>query len=552
MIKKLDQLLIRSFIPPFIVSYSIAIFVLVMQVLWLYIDDIAGKGLSAWLIIELLIYRSMALVPIALTLGMLIASVMTLGNLAERYELSSIKSAGVSLWRTMIPIVAFGTVICLFSMYTSNTLIPISNLKFGSRMFDIQQKQPTLQLESGTFNYDIQGYAINFKEKSKDGRELKDVLIYDHTSTISGDMSHIVAESGEMFLVLDGRILIMRLKNGYQYLDQRPKSGRERGQYPFARTYFEEHEVRFDLGEWERTNPELFNRNRQMMTTEQLLEAIDSIGTRIDKRTKELSNYVSGYFHFEELDSTFLEPQEELPPGIPEAVIDSIKNARKPLTNTSPITAENKTGIDTEMAGQALLAQKKIRSERVSGGTPYIQILEPPATEWKDLMSSFKLADQRNLKTKVKTSLRSMANQAESAERSVDRMKISKIKHIYDMHMKYSMAVICIIFVFIGAPMGAIIRKGGFGYPILVSIIFFIVFVVLMIFCRKFAEAYFITATFAAWLPCLILFPIGLFLTFMAMRDSKIMDVSKIGASISSFFNRIIALGKKKDHETDA
>ena len=167
-------------------------------------------------------------------------------------------------------------------------------------------------------------------------------------------------------------------------------------------------------------------------------------------------------------------------------------------------------------------------------------------------MSSFKLADQRNLKTKVKTSLRSMANQAESAERSVDRMKISKIKHIYDMHMKYSMAVICIIFVFIGAPMGAIIRKGGFGYPILVSIIFFIVFVVLMIFCRKFAEAYFITATFAAWLPCLILFPIGLFLTFMAMRDSKIMDVSKIGASISSFFNRIIALGKKKDHETDA
>lgn len=555
MIKKLDQLLIRSFIPPFIVSYSIAMFVLVMQVLWLYIDDIAGKGLSAWLIIELLVYRSMALVPIALTLGMLIASVMTMGNLAERYELSSIKSAGVSLWRTMMPIILFGTVVCLFSMYTSNTLIPISNLKFGSRMFDIQQKKPTLQMEAGTFNYDFPGYAIHFKEKSKDGRHIKDVLIYDHTSTISGDMAHIAAKSGEMFMALNGRLFIMRLKDGYQYLDQRPKSGRERGKYPFVRTSFDEYEVRFDLGDFElkRTNPELFNRNRQMMTTAQLLEAIDSISIRIDKRTKELSNYVSGYFNFEGLDSTYLEEQE-IPEDLPASVRANIETATKEAADTNPIiNPEAKSSFDAQNGGKAILAAKKDKQERsIGGGTPMEQILDIPPNEWKDLMVSFKKADQRNLQTKIKTSIRSMMNQAESAERSVDRMKISRIKHIYDMHMKYSMAVVCIIFVLIGAPMGAIIRKGGFGYPILVSIIFFIVFVVLMIFCRKFAEAYYITAAFAAWLPCIILLPVGLFLTYKALKDSKLMDVAKIASNVGSFFQSLLHLGKKMSHEANA
>lgn len=550
MIKKIDQLLIRSFIPPFIISYSIALFVLLMQMLWLYIDDIAGKGLSAWLIMELLIYRSMSLVPIALTLGMLIASVMTMGNLAERYELSSIKSAGVSLWRVMRPIIFFGTIVALFSMYTSNTLIPISNLKFGSRMFDVQQKKPTLQMEAGTFNYDFQGFAIHFKDKSSDGRSIKDVLIYDHTSNLSGELSHIVAERGEMFTAMDGRLFIMRLKNGYQYLDQRPRSGRQRGKYPFVRTSFDEYEVTFDLGEFElaRTNPELFNRNRQMMTTSQLTEAIDSIAKRIDMRAKEFSNYTSGFLHFESLDSTYIEPPQ--PEDIPAYALPRTSNDTTILIQQNPRIDSLRKAIRSEQAdpqagGQALVEKDKIASKRaVGGGTALEQVLDSPPAEWNNLMASFTKAEQRNLIAKVRTSIRSIVNQAESAERSIDRMRISRIKHTYDMHMKYSMAAVCIIFVFIGAPMGAIIRKGGFGYPILVSIIFFIIFVVLMIFCRKFAEAYFISATLAAWLPCIILLPVGFFLTYKAMQDSKMMDITVIATRISSFFKSLLQKNK--------
>ena len=550
MIKKIDQLLIQSFIPPFIISYSIALFVLVMQMLWLYIDDIAGKGLSAWLIIELLIYRSMALVPIALTLGMLIASVMTMGNLAERYELSSFKSAGVSLWRIMRPIIFFGTIVCLFSMYTSNTLIPISNLKFGSRMFDIQQKKPTLQMEAGIFNYDFQGFAIHFKDKSNNGRTIRDVLIYDHTSNLGGELTHIVAESGEMFTAMDGRLFIMRLKNGYQYLDQRPRSGQNRGKYPFVRTSFDEYEVVFDLGEFElaRTNPQLFNRNRQMMKTSQLIEAIDSIEERINMRTKEFSNYTSGFLHFESLDSTYLDPPE--PEDIPDHVPDDsdtviVVNDTRSLSGDSLMAAKNQAKLNREGGGTPLVGNKKlIQNRKVGGGKPMEQVLDSPPEEWTNLISSFGKADQRNLISKVRTSVRSIVNQAESAERSVDNMRINRIKHIYDMHMKYSMAVVCIIFVFIGAPMGAIIRKGGFGYPILVSIIFFIIFVVLMIFCRKFAEAYFISATLAAWLPCIVLMPVGLFLTYKAMQDSKLMNITRVIGRIGDFFR---SLSRKKE-----
>lgn len=559
MIKKIDQLVIKSFVPPFMIAYSIALFVLLMQMLWLYIDDIAGKGLGPGLILELLFYRSMSLIPIALTLGMLIASVMTLGNMAEHYELSSIKSAGVSLWRTMRAMVIFGTVIALFSAYCSNTLIPISNLKFGSRMFDIQQKAPTLQMEAGTFNYDFQGYAIHFKSKSKDGESIQDVLIYDHSSDASGQVLQIVAEKGEMYTVQDGQYFIMRLYNGSQYLDQRTRSSSSaKGKYPFMRVGFEEWEKVFDLTAFnlERTNPELFNRNRQMMTTNELLGAIDSIAIRVDKRTKELSNYFSGYLTYEKLDSTYIEIPEEKERYKPKLEYMGADTTSTD-TNQGPSALSPKTAVgeDSKSVGAAIQAsinkkssaQKKVVSRQSGGGIAYQQHMDEPLAEWSNFMDGFAVDDQRKIYTKAKNSLRSMKNQSESADRSVERMKISRVKHIYDMHMKYSMAAVCIIFVFIGAPMGAIIRKGGFGYPILVSIIYFIIFVIMMIFCRKFAEKFYITGLVAAWIPCAILLPVGIFLTYKAMQDSKLMNLDQIGKRVSDLFSFL-----KKKPKTDA
>jgi len=251
-------------------------FVLLMQILWLYVEKIAGKGLSPLTVMELLLYRSISLIPMALPLGILIASVMVMGGLAERYELSSIKSAGVSLLRIMRPLLIFGFFASVFSVYCNNTLIPLSNLKFGSRMFDIQQKKPALRMEPGVFNYDFQGFAIRVGSRAEDGRTIRDVLIYDHSEELAGRMSMIVAEEGEMFPTPDGKFFGMRLRNCHQYMEQRASTND--GEYPFIRSFYSRYEKVFDLSEFQlqRTNEQLFKRNRQMMSASQLAVAVDS------------------------------------------------------------------------------------------------------------------------------------------------------------------------------------------------------------------------------------------------------------------------------------
>ena len=160
MLKQIDKLLVTSFVPPFVATFFIALFVLVMQALWLYIDEIAGKGVGFFLLVELVAYMSVSMVPLALPIAMLISSVMVLGNLAEDYELSSMKSAGVPLLRIMASLIAVASLVSVGSFFIANNLIPVSNLKFKSRLYDIRRSKPTLNMEEGLFNDDFQGYAI--------------------------------------------------------------------------------------------------------------------------------------------------------------------------------------------------------------------------------------------------------------------------------------------------------------------------------------------------------------------------------------------------------
>jgi lipopolysaccharide export system permease protein len=516
--KKIDRLVISSFIPPFIVAFSIAMFVLLMQILWLYIDDIAGKGLGPLLILELLAYRCMSLIPMALPLGILIASVMVMGGLAEHYELSSMKSAGVSLIRILRPLLIFGVFAVFFSVYTSNTLIPKANLKFGSRMFDIQQKKPALSLEVGTFNDDFQGYSIHIGEKAGNGVDVSDILIYDQTKINTGELTTITAKEGQMFATEDGSIFVMKLQDGYQYVEQRQRSHHNNTPYPYIRTEFDTWEKMFDLTEFalDRTNPDLFKTNRQMLSSEQLVEAVDSISRKIKEREVELSNYLSNYLTGEAMDSSFLTIET------PKTNIDSVdaKQGANDIDSMAPAPALE--------AREVTFAEAKISAGRGSGGQEIRREMDKPVIEYETFAGTFRPTDKESLYRKVRTFARSILNQAESASRTLERMRESRVKHQYDLHMKYSMAVVCIIFILIGGPMGAIVRKGGFGYPILISIIFFMLFVILTIFCRKIAESFVLPAVAAAWLPCIILFPVGVILTRKAMNDSKLITTGNL------------------------
>ena len=563
--KKIDRLLITSFVPPFFVTFMIAMFVLVMQVLWLYIDDIAGKGLGFFLIMELLAYKCVALIPIALPLAVLISSVMVLGNLAERYELSSFKSAGVSLLRVLRPMIFFGIFTVGLSFFCSNNLIPVANLKFGSRMYDIQRQKPSLRLDAGIFNDDFDGYAIHIGKKDPDGKTIEHVLIYDHTDATKGRLSQILAESGEMYATPDGSYFVMNLKKGHQYIETEPSISSGGRSYPFVRTNFDSWTKVFDLSEFQlnRTNEDLFKSNRSMMTSGQLSEAVDSLGGKILRRQKGLSNQISGYFSFMKPDSAFInlpDSEEEDEPADAQAAQNAVASA--PASDTTTTPAEDTTRATASLAAdstqatadtskpkkliltsdRAIAEYNKRKAEqppaKIYEGKPLEQVRDKPLEQDTSFVQLFKKADQRRLFNKAKSVARSIHAHSESAERSLDRLLETRVKFIYELHTKYSMALVCFIFVLIGGPMGAIVRKGGFGYPILIAIIFFMLFIVLTIFCRKIAESFVLPAAMAAWIPCGLLFPIGLLLTIKAMNDSKVLNPDRLASFFSKLFKR--------------
>ena len=546
--KQLDKLLAKSFVGPFIVTFAIALFVLLMQILWLYLDDIAGKGLSFFLIMELLAYKCVGLVPLALPLALLISSVMVLGNLAEHYELSSFKSAGVSLLRVIRMLVLFGSIGAAVSYLCSDYVIPAANLQFGARMYDIQQKKPTLNMEPGVFNEDFNQFTIRLGDRDDDGRGISDVLIYDHTKANVGELSQITAADGEMYTANGGTDFVMRLFDGHQYVEQRP-GGRNGQQLPFLRTSFRSYTKVFDLSEFllERHAASLFSTNRSMLSTWQLRAGVDSIDTEIAVRKQGLSNHLVAYLPQLPRDTVQYDsfiPEEDYaadlyqPDSLRQATEDSMRvadsifqsreTAYRPAGAVAPPSDRPDTGdpearILRRVANETASERYESERKRSALGHPLVVNAQP----WPGiyaLMDTLTSEDRQRVYNRARTAVRAVTGQAQSTLRLLPGIMESRVKHIYDMHMKYSMAVVCIIFVFIGAPMGAIVRKGGFGYPILVSIIFFVIFIVLTIFCRRLAESFVVAPAMAGWLPCVILFPVSLWITFSAMNDVKLLN----------------------------
>ncbi len=565
-LKRIDRMIVQAFVPPFFVMFLIAAFVFIMQTLWIYIDDIAGKGLGMLEIVELLAYKCVSVVPMSLPIAVLIASVMVLGNSAERYELSSMTSAGISLLRVMMPIMLFALGATLTSYYCSNNLIPAANLKFGSRMFDITNQKPTLRLDDGAFNDAFEGFSIFIGEKASDGHRIKNVLIYDQSSHRKDQINQIVAEDGEMFTSPDGRFFVMKLNNGTQYVEVQPGSSSRNNNQSFVRTSFKEWTKVFDMSQFEikHSDEELFKQNRSMLSIGQLQVAIDSIGGRMDRREKTFAANVAMAFYLMQDDSILVgnaETPEELRAqdslrarlrvreqsakaqedtlaakrqrNIPKVAAEALKNQEK----TKFTYPESPLGIKGSTGGRS--QQNRADTATASAN----ENLKKPTElyDFPTLKAYFAArpdSERQRVYDRARSFTRTLLSQAESAQRSLDSMDESKIKHVYDLYMKYSIAAACFLFVFIGAPMGAIIRKGGFGYPILVSIIFFIVFIILTIFCRKIAEAHFLPAAVAAWMPSVVLFPIGVFLTYKAMNDSQLLDIDRYTEVIQRFFRK--------------
>ena len=531
--KKVDKLLLTSFIGPFIVSFGIALFVLVMQFLWLYIDEIAGKGVSIFILLELIGYLSISTFPMALPIAVLIASVMVLGNMAERYELSSMKSAGISLLRIMRSLIFVAAGIAFFSYVCSDFLIPIANLKFKSRLYDIRKQKPALTLEKGIFNEDFRQFVIRIGDKAKDGETITDVMIEDQTNGGRLKFNQILADSGQMFTTRNKRYFVMNLYNGAQYQEPSPQGKTGPQRYPFVRTNFKSWSKVWDLGEFDmnRTDEDRFKSQRSMLSMTQLRKNLDSLYQEVDQTRQGTADDLMA-----NLKRLARRVQAD---SMAASKVDAI--SRDSLKASDTLAGTTNPSISKIIRNSRRTVVAPPEPPKPAGPILPEQELQKPLQEYQSLEETFK-KDSRELLMKNALA-QSRTNQVllERRMEQISSRRKEAVKTGYELYTKYSFALVCFIFLFIGAPMGGIIRKGGFGYPILVSIIFFVTFIMLTIMCRKLAEAYILTPFWAAMAPCIALVPIGTFLTRRAMNDAQMFSTDRLDRILLKLRRRIEA-----------
>jgi len=475
MLKRLYLLVIKSYIGPLILTFFISEFVLMMHFVWLYIEDLVGKGLEWTIIAELLLYASAGLVPMALPLAILLASIMTFGNMGEHYELTAMKSAGISLQKIMTPLIILSVVISIGIFFFSNIVLPYTNLKAGSLLYDVSHHRPELNIKPGIFNTDIAGYRIKIKEKKPNSPIMYDFMIYDHTEK-RGNTKVTLADSGKMEITDDQKFMIVTLYNGNSYEEMKEKRGRNK-KYPSHHDEFEKQTIIFELesSDLERTDEALFKHNYQMKNLKQLSYWEDSLQQQLDD--KKLS-FIKGM------------------------------NRSKYFRYTRKISNYSDTA---QLIRDSILRKIQPKQLKVIYNLDSLYNSFDARTKHKVLEVAVGYAE--NSKKQI------IANQKDFYSK---RKNIQK--HRAAWHEKLTLSFACLIFFFIGAPLGAIIRKGGFGLPFLVSIVFFLSYYVVTIMGKKFAVEGNWMAWQGMWLSSAFTLPMGVFLTYKATTDSVIFN----------------------------
>ncbi len=532
-LKKIDRMLISAFIPPMVLSFLIALFVLTMQFFWLYIDEIMGKGVGFFQIIELISYLTVSFVPLALPMGVLLASVMVFGNMGERYELSSIKSAGISLIRIMLPLVFLTLFISIISYAASNYVIPKANLKFLTRLYDIRRQKPALAIEEGVFNDDFYGYSIFVGKKQSDKNTIENVIIYDQNK--ASDLLKVTrANRGKMYTTDKGKRFVMELYNGEEVEEQAPqyKEG-GRKNYPLMRTRFDKYIKSFDLEEFEinNTDENRFSDNQKMLTNGQLLVQIDTIDKQIENGEKKVGLGVSKLF-----DTSFSKKLDK--PVVQDSFAIEIPDTTDIVNDSIPVDGK----IPSEDSVSKKIQVKSLQAPKINLATIMIDSINKA----RGVVSSFNQSPEsqdsivldlqalqqvnhfyelirNDKKAKLFKETGSAANLVQSEIINVlytlRSFKKKQILYWQQFYQKFTLALACLIFLFIGSSMGAIVRKGGFGYPLLIAIIFFIVYIMASKMFEKLTDSFVLPVGIGMWLTSLLLGIVGIFLTYRASKD---------------------------------
>jgi len=476
-VKKLHLLVIKSFIGPLILTFFFVIFVLLMQFLWKYIDDLIGKGLEFSIIGEFLLYTSASLVPLAMPLAVLLASLMTFGNLAENLELLAFKSSGISLVRIMAPVIVISAVISVGAFFFSNNVMPVTNLKMRSLLYDIQQQRPEMTIKPGIFDNTMEGYSIRIGDKDSRTSLLKDILIFDHTEK-HGNVRVTIADSGYMKMSADEKHLLLTLYNGRSYFELQKQKQDERHikSYPLRRDRFTQQEMIIEMTGFglNRSDEKLFRNSYSMLNLSQLHHFDDSLTTEIDGILNKFENTINQSLTAKSKGILLKKSVLQL---------DSVKSAKDP----------EEFQIQKLHVDSVFVELNKLKRRRA-------------------LTQAINFARNNKSVTTSNTG---------TADWKWSRLRRYQI----EIQRKFTLSILCLIFFFIGAPLGAIIRKGGLGMPVIVSVLFFLIYYVIAMTGEKFVRESILPPFAGMWIATFILVPVSIWLTYKAANDSVIMNI---------------------------
>lgn len=493
MFKKLDKLILKAFLGPFIITFFITLFVFMMQILWKYIDDLVGKGLDFFTLARFLVYASATLVTLALPISILLSSIMTFGKLGESFELVAIKSSGISLLRFMRPLFLISLVLTFVAFLFANNIAPVANLKFAVIYNDIYRKSPAFDLRDGVFYNGFRGFTIKVGHKEADKSTLQNVLIYEQSGGVQDNT--IISQRGKMSVSKDKKFLEFKLLNGHRYEE---KGNVNSYQSEFIALGFKEYNKLFDLTQLniQNTSDSLFMNNNKMKTLRQLDKDLDSLKRIPDSLVRRNKNEQGNYLKLRQYQDT---------------VSDGKSFAKRDSLRVPPINTLKSAKSFKDVIPDSL--DRQVYDQSINTVSNMRNMLDVTGTDFMN-------RKQEINKTKV------------------------------EWHKKLSLSVACLVLFFIGAPLGSIIRKGGLGMPLVVALLFFMVFYLLSIFGEKFTKDNLLDPITGTWLPVIVLTPVGIFLTYKAMHDSQLFNKEFYYRLAKSFKN--IFTKKKEAKELQA
>ncbi len=541
MFKKIDRLLIQSFWGPFVLTTAVVVFILLINQMVQRLDEIAGKGLGFDVFAELLFYFALHLVPMALPLSILLASLITFGNLGEHFELTAMKSSGISLVRVLRPILVFSVFLTGFSFWFSDQVVPEANLRVFSLLWDIKQKSPSLSIKEGTFYNGLPNYSIKIHKKFPDGKTLKGVMIYNHSAHL-GNRELVVADSGKMYTIDNEKYLVLELFKGKSYHDQVGGLTQNMGysNEKFIRNTFEKSQLVFSLSSFEMrdTDKNLFKGHKLMHSAIQLVSDLDSV-QRIYTRNENLifdivkSNYAYMYrWERQEKEKMMADTSRK-------TILERLSEKMNTEENPKQKTKEQESPKQ-EIKKDTAKTQKTQKTQQIVQSIPQVGrkskkfLQNDPNNTYNPIDTSTKKIPS-NVLWHIKPSEKQIVSRAIQNAYSIEvalKEKTTYLKQLskehyeiqIELHKKFTYALACLAMFLIGAPLGAIIKKGGLGVPILVSIIFFIAFYVMSLMGEKWVKEGLTNVWLGMWFPNILLVTIGLFFLRQARNDSRLFE----------------------------